>query len=147
MEAKIKCVLDKYLEKHHYRKTPERYAILDAVYKMQGHFSLQELACHIEKHNFRVSRSTLYNAMRLFIQLHLVTCHKLRDGTKYEACYNYDGHCHQICTICGNVSEIHSEKIVETIGRVGNSDFKQEAFALYIYGVCQQCRQKEAMVG
>ena len=36
-------ILDSYLEMNNHRKTPERYAILNAVYGMNGHFTLEEL--------------------------------------------------------------------------------------------------------
>ena len=36
-------ILDNYLEMNNHRKTPERYAILRAVYSIEGHFTLDEL--------------------------------------------------------------------------------------------------------
>ena len=89
------------------RKTPERYAILDAVYSIDGHFTLEELDAELTKRNFRVSRATLYNTMHLFIELRLVMRHSLVDGTKYEACYCNDSHIHQVCSVCGQVTEIN----------------------------------------
>lgn len=84
-KAKVREILDTYLECNHHRKTPERYAVLDAVYSIDGHFTLEELDAELTKRNFRVSRATLYNTMHLFIELRLVMRHSLVDGTKYEA--------------------------------------------------------------
>ena len=39
----VREILTNYLELNNHRKTPERYAILDAVYRMEGHFTLEEL--------------------------------------------------------------------------------------------------------
>lgn len=39
IKKKAREILDSYLELRSHRKTPERYAILDAVYSMDGHFS------------------------------------------------------------------------------------------------------------
>ena len=89
-KAKVREILDTYLECNHHRKTPERYAVLDAVYSIDGHFTLEELDAELTKRNFRVSRATLYNTMHLFIELRLVMRHSLVDGTKYEACYYND---------------------------------------------------------
>ena len=36
-------ILDNYLETNNHRKTPERYAVLESVYSMKGHFSLEAL--------------------------------------------------------------------------------------------------------
>ena len=39
----VEHILDSYLEMNDHRKTPERYAILRAVYNMEGHFTIDEL--------------------------------------------------------------------------------------------------------
>jgi Fur family ferric uptake transcriptional regulator len=67
VKAKVREILDNYLELRNHRKTPERYAILDAVYSIKGHFSLEQLSETLLANNFRVSRATLYNTIRLFI--------------------------------------------------------------------------------
>ena len=117
VKDKVRGILDSYLETNNYRKTTERFAILDAVYDMQRHFSLEELGKKMSKDNFRVSRATLYNTMRLFIELRLVVRHRFIGQTKYEACYNNDDHIHRICTVCGAVKEIESTPITEAISR------------------------------
>ena len=115
VKQKVRGILDSYLEMNNHRKTTERFAILDAVYDMQGHFSLEELSAKMLKDSFRVSRATLYNTMRLFIELRLVVRHRFIGQTKYEVCYNNDDHIHQICTVCGTVTEIDSEPITAAI--------------------------------
>ena len=92
----VKEILTSYLELNHLRKTPERYAILDAAYNIEGHFTLEELGNILEKENFRVSRATLYNTMKLFIELRLVIRHRFIGQTKYEACYHNENHIHQV---------------------------------------------------
>ncbi len=140
--AKVRQVLDNYLECNHHRKTPERYAILDAVYSIGGHFTLEELNELLDKRNFRVSRATLYNTMHLFIELRLVMRHSLVDGTKYEACYSNENHVHQVCTVCGTVTEINAPLVTKALGETKLTRFRREAFALYIYGVCSSCQAK-----
>ena len=96
---KAREILDNYLVARGHRKTPERYNILEACYSLKGHFSLEDLGSLLEKRNFRVSRATLYNTMRLFVELRILTRHNLLDGTKYEVCddalyiYGVCGHC------------------------------------------------------
>ena len=142
LNESVKKVLDEYLEVNHHRKTPERYAILEAVYSLPGHFTLEELGAHLEKNNFRVSRATLYNAMRLFLELRLIVRHRLQDGTKYEASYASANHSHQICTVCGKVSEVKSTEIVRVIDNTKLKRFRKDGFALYIYGICSSCQAK-----
>ena len=142
LNESVKKVLDEYLEVNHHRKTPERYAILEAVYSLPGHFTLEELGAHLEKNNFRVSRATLYNAMRLFLELRLVVRHRLQDGTKYEASYANSNHSHQICTLCGKVTEVKSPQINQAINDMHLKRFRKDGFTLYIYGICSTCQAK-----
>lgn len=48
MKAQAREILDQYLESNQHRKTPERYAILDAVFSMKGHFTLEALGAALE---------------------------------------------------------------------------------------------------
>ncbi len=142
IKTKVRGILDKYLETNKHRKTPERYAILDAVYSLGGHFTLEELNALLEKEHFRVSRATLYNTMHLFIELRLVVRHSLVDGTKYEASFNNENHVHQVCTVCGRVTEVQAPLVAEAINETKLQRFRRDAFALYIYGVCSTCQSK-----
>ena len=137
----VERILDRYLEMNHHRKTPERYAILKAVYSMDNHFSLDELGEKLAKEfNFPVSRATLYNTLNLFMQLRLVIRHRFQGSTKYEACYDNTSHCHQICTICGKVTEVKSSKLNVTIDNLPLKRFRKDGYTLYIYGVCKACQ-------
>ena len=71
-KASVHQILTEYLELNNYRKTPERYAILDAIYSINGHFTLDELSAKLsDECHFPVSRGTLYNTLRLFMELRL----------------------------------------------------------------------------
>ena len=142
VKTKVRGILDNYLETNQHRKTPERYAILDAVYSLNGHFTLEELGQLLEKEHFRVSRATLYNTMHLFLELRLVVRHSLADGTKYEASFNNENHVHQVCTMCGKVTEIQAPLVTTAINDTKLQRFRRDAFALYIYGVCSTCQAK-----
>lgn len=142
VRTKVREILDSYLELNNHRRTPERYAILDAVYQMEGHFSLEELSCKLENDNFRVSRATLYNAMKLFIELRLVIRHRFIGQTKYEACYNNEDHIHQVCTVCGKVTEVVSDDISDSISNTRLRRFRKDGFTLYIYGICSNCQSR-----
>ena len=145
-EAVIKSVtriLDNYLEVTHHRKTPERYTILRAIYSYKGHFTLDELKDYLaEKCSFPVSRATLYNTLNLFLEIRLVMRHRLQGSTKYEAYYGNNNHCHQICTVCGKVTEFKSQKINDVIGALHLRRFRKDGFSLYIYGICSVCQAK-----
>ena len=136
-------ILDSYLEVNNHRKTPERYTILKAIYKTEGHFTLDELGERLVKdYNFPVSRATLYNTLNLFLQLRLVVRHRFQNSTVYEACYDNMSHSHQICTECGKVTELKTLLISQAIEDTHLKRFRKEGYTLYIYGVCSTCQAK-----
>ena len=141
VRSAVERILDNYLEMNNHRKTPERYAILRAVYSMNGHFTLDELGEKLAaEYKFPVSRATLYNTMNLFMELRLVIRHRFQGTTKYEACYADDSHCHQICTVCGKVTEVKAPEIAEAIDALHLKRFRKDGFSLYIYGICSTCQ-------
>ena len=139
----VERILDNYLEMNNHRKTPERYTILKAIYSMNGHFTLEELNEKLSSElNFPVSRSTLYNTLNLFLELRLVIRHRFQGTTKYEACYDNNSHCHQICTMCGKVTEVKSPEIIQAVDNMHLRRFRKDGFTLYVYGVCSTCQSK-----
>ena len=80
--------------------------------------------------------------MHLFIELRLVMRHSLLDGTKYEACYYNDSHIHQVCSVCGQVTEINVPAVTAAVNDLKLQRFRKDTFALYIYGVCSTCQAK-----
>ena len=136
-------ILDSYLEVNNHRKTPERYTILKAIYKTEGHFTLDELSERLVRdYKFPVSRATLYNTMKLFLQLRLVVRHRFQDSTVYEASYDNMSHSHQICTVCGKVTEVQTPLITDAIIDTRLKRFRKDGYTLYIYGVCSTCQAK-----
>ena len=137
----VERILDNYLEMNNHRKTPERYTILKAIYSTNGHFTLEELNEKLSTDwNFPVSRATLYNTLNLFLSLRLVARHRFQGSTKYEACYDNNSHCHQICTMCGKVIEVKSPEIDLAVENMHLRRFRKDGFTLYVYGVCSTCQ-------
>lgn len=137
-EAAIRILSD-YLEHGRYRRTPERFAVLKAVYSFKTHFSIQNLIDRMVGEGFAVSRGTVYNAIRLFMRLNLVVCHRLQDGIRYEACGN-SGVCRRICTMCGREMDVRLTELDSLIDETRLKRFRKERYALYIYGVCSTCQ-------
>lgn len=142
-KSTVRSILTSYLELNNHRKTPERYAILDAIYSIEGHFTLEELGEKLNgEFRFHVSRATLYNTLKLFMEIRLVIRHRFQGSTRYEACYDNNSHCHQVCTICGKVTEFKSIAITRAISGIHSKRFRKDGFSLYIYGVCSTCQAK-----
>ena len=48
-EDAVKQLFTDYLKSNRMRCTPERYAILNAIYAMEGSFDIETLLSHLEK--------------------------------------------------------------------------------------------------
>ena len=133
--------LDEYLALNSMRKTSERYHILDAACEFKSHFTIDELQDKLDKEtHFKVSRATIYNTVKLFIMLRLMVRHRFQGKTKYEVCNITSNHCHQLCTICGKVSEFKSPEITSIMADLHLKRFRTDGFTLYVYGVCSTCQ-------
>ncbi len=140
IKDKVKQVLTEYLQKNGHRKTPERFAILDTIYSIKGHFNIDKLYDYMaEKGKFRVSRATLYNTIILLADAGLVVKHQFGNTSQYERSYNNETHHHLICTSCGKVSEFEDEKLKRAIAQTKLRAFHALHYSLYIYGICNKC--------
>lgn len=139
---KARKVLDAYIEAMHLRHTPEREAILNSIFSFEGHFRVEELQEMLGRQRFVVSRATVYNTLRLFLKLNIIIRHRLMGRTTYEIASRSGNHCHQICTICGKVTEVRIPAVEEAMKKVVLRRFRKEEFALYVYGICSSCAAK-----
>ena len=136
----VRQILTEYLQKNRLRKTPERYAILDTIYSIKGHFNIDALYTYMATEGkFRVSRATLYNTIILFIDANLVIKHQFGNSSQYERAYKNETHHHMICTECGKVTEFQDENLKRAIAETKLKKFTASHYSLYIYGICSKC--------
>lgn len=135
----VRGTFEQYLQNKGLRKTQERFAILDAIYSIDGHFTMDQLLEMFESSKFRVSRATLYNTMELLVDAHLVVRHKFNNNSQYEKSYAATAHFHRICMACGTVTEVTDEKLRAVIENTHCKGFTIAHTSLYIYGMCSRC--------
>ena len=136
----VRQIFTEYLNKNGHRKTPERYAILDTIYSIDGHFDIDTLYSQMaDQENFRVSRATLSHTIILLINARLVIKHQFGNSSQYEKSYNRDTHHHQICMQCGKVTEVQNAELQHAIENTKLSRFHLSHYSLYLYGLCSRC--------
>lgn len=138
----IRDVFTEYLLKKKHRKTPERYAILEHIYQIEGHFDAELLFDQMQQ-NYRVSLATIYNTIELLLDCSLIVKHPFNGSTsQYEKTFGNTIHHHLVCSKCGAVKEFSDKKIRSTIQGKKFASFDVTHYSLYLYGICKKCRNK-----
>lgn len=133
-------IFTEYMREHKLRRTPERYAILNAIYSKDGSFEIEELVSYLEENEkFRVSRATVYNTIALLINANLVTQHRFGSLSKYEKSFGREMN-YAICTKCGKMMSVNNIHIEEEL-KTNIKKFHLTHYSLYIYGLCPKCHR------
>ena len=139
----VKRIFTDYLDKRGLRKTPERFAILEEIYSIQGVFDIELLNDLLQKRKVHISKATFYNTLDLLLECQLIQKLPQRGLNKYEKSYECVQRDHLICTNCGEIIEFcdpRIQEIEETASRLMNFDISY--YSLHIYGICEKCKMK-----
>jgi len=136
----IKRIFSGYLEEKSLRKTPERFTILQEIYKFNDHFDAETLYNHLKTHNYNISRATVYNTLDLLVSCDLIKKHQFGNAqTQYEKAYHYKQHDHLICDQCEKVLEFCDPRIEQIQSKIGElMQFNIHGHSLILYGNCQR---------
>lgn len=136
-------ILTRYMTEQGMRKTPERYAILEVVMQMKGHYSADQILTMMPE-NFHVSRGTIYSTLALLVECGLLYNHQTDGATLYECAYGRLAHHHYICTGCQKIWDLQDKSIEQVVSKVKTPRFKKLRCSTYIYGLCNICQAKLA---
>jgi Fur family ferric uptake transcriptional regulator len=142
-EEKIREVRDlfsAFLKERKQRQTPERFVILEKIYRTDDHFDADELYIELKQEGEQVSRATVYNTLELLLECDLVVRHQFgQTQAKYEKAHHYRQHDHLICLDCNHVLEYCDPRIQgikEMVAQVFH--FSITSHSLQLYGHCER---------
>ncbi|AFC23434.1 Fur family transcriptional regulator [Saprospira grandis] len=141
----VSKIFSTYLVKNGLRKTPERFAILEEIYKRNDHFDAEALYIHMKTQNYRVSRATVYNTLELLVACDLVRKHQFgKNLAQYEKAYGFKQHDHAVCIETGEVFEFCDPRIQQIKELVAEMlDFEITHHSLTFYGYSKEGREKK----
>lgn len=132
-----------FLENNKLRKTPERFAILNCILKINSLFTIDYLLQQMSTSVYHVSRATLYNTIDLLSQCGIIRRHVFEGMPPQYERITSSPHSYLICTSCRKIKEVRDKNFIAFM----NANKKITAFSvthysLYVYGICNTCARK-----
>lgn len=138
-------VLDEYLAKHGLKHSKQREIILGHFLDTSGHMTVDDLYRVIHRKHPAIGRTTIYRALKVFVDAQLADAIELKDGlTRFEHKFRHAHHDHMICVECGTILEFVSPDIERLQDEIADAyGFDIESHRHQIFGRCQKCRRSE----
>lgn len=125
------------------RLTPEREAVVTAVYATHDHFDAEQWVMDLTRRpgHSGASRSTIYRTLSLLVEAGLLRrVARANDREVYEHDYGYPQHDHLICGRCGDMIEFLNESISAVLEEIAKEHgFRMSGHRLEVEGVCAKC--------
>lgn len=123
------------------RMTPQRAALLEIIQQADGHLDAEEIHRLARQRGERISLSTVYRTLDLLKALGLVDELHLWDEHHHYESRSARQHCHLLCRVCGQVTEV-SGRVMDTIAGMvrGSHGFHLERAEVELVGVCRKCQ-------
>ncbi|TYR78894.1 transcriptional repressor [Priestia megaterium] len=127
-----------YLKERGLRITPQRLLILNTIISLKGHPTAEDIH---QKLPF-ISMATIYNNLKLFVELKIVNELPYGNGLSMYEMHTSD-HYHIICQSCGKMVDFHYPNLKEVEHAASAlTKYKIHTHRMEIYGVCDTCKNK-----
>lgn len=131
-----------FLKKQALKLTPQRMRIAETVFSTHRHFTAEDLYELVKKREPLVGRVTVYRTLEHLVESGMVEELSIQKGVAtYEHVTGHAHHDHLICTRCGKLTELSSErleKVKEEEARAAG--WEPQSHLLKVYGLCPECR-------
>jgi Fur family ferric uptake transcriptional regulator len=138
--AQARQNLADYLRLNSLRNTPERNALLEAIYQADAPVRAEELSAQMDSGSrMRISRATVYNNLRLFEDAGLIRKLFQEDKVYFERTDKAYGIIRLVCGGCNKVVEMNSDKVRRQINTMRTRRFTVTSWVLTMNGLCSRC--------
>jgi len=141
--------LDQFLELKGFRRTQERYTILEEIYSRHDHhhFDANQLREILLEKGFHLSMATVYNTLELFAEAGLIKKHQFGNSpaSHYERTLGSRQHDHVVCLDCHCVKEFCDPRmgsIENTVGDWFQTQVLQHSLVFYGHCTDELCPHK-----
>lgn len=127
-----------------YKITPQRRAIVEAMFRRQPFLTVQQVLIIVKKEYPDVSLDTIYRTLSLLVELGLVYEIHMQngEGNLYEIAHKAHHH-HLVCVECGKAECIDVCPIQWTdLTEIRKKGFEVTGHIFEIYGCCKACKEK-----
>lgn len=139
--TKFEMAIDK-LKATGVRMTPQRHAILSYLLASKNHPSVDEIYKSLGKQFPSMSVATIYNNLKVFLEVNLVRELTYGDGaSRYDAVMS--DHYHAICEKCGSIKDFEFTPLYEVERLAAEATgYIVSRHRLEVYGICSECEKK-----
>ena len=124
-----------------HRVTNQRIFILDAVCEGDGHTTIGQVYARTRMRDRSIDRSTIYRALKLFVELGLVVSADTGTGELVYEVAKPKRHHHLVCRRCGKEQEVGQEAMQTMFKQIEREyQFQVDTDHLILFGLCSACQ-------
>lgn len=139
----MKTVYD-YLHSYGIKPSVQRIAIMEYLLNHKTHPSVDEIYVALSKQIPTLSRTTVYNTLRLFVE------HKAANMLTIDernTCFDAETgtHAHFLCRQCGKIYDLPMEDNSQQSDEVSKDGFIVDEVHRYYKGICPKCQAENLL--
>jgi Fur family peroxide stress response transcriptional regulator len=122
--------------------TPQRIAVLEAIYELNNHPTAENIAVYIKKSQPNIAIGTIYKVLDVLVENQIIKkVTTVADKMRYDGATEH--HHHLYCVECDLIEDYNDEELdillTEYFGKKNIKGFKLKNFVLQINGTFNKC--------
>ena len=123
------------------RITPQRAIIFEAIEKLKGHITAEEVFQEVQQVNAYISLATVYRTLELLQDMNLVTQTNFGQSQAHFALKSHGHHHHLVCIQCRQIEEFPDDLLDPVRDHLlSDYGFEVRTEHMSLFGLCRACR-------